>query len=85
MQESNPIGAAEARPPAGASTTAATPTGSGLDDPRALQILSTEHWSLLSGRSLAYNEAFSRAGMFLTFLSATLIVVGFLIGRPGRT
>ena len=83
MQESNPTGAAEARPPAGAPTTATAPTGSALDDPRALQILSTEHWSLLSGRSLAYNEAFSRAGMFLTFLSATLIVIGFLIGSQG--
>jgi hypothetical protein len=50
-----------------------------LHDPRALQILTTEHWSLLSARSLAYNEAFSRAGMFLSFLSATLIVIGFLI------
>ena len=34
-----------------------------LDDPRALQILTTEHWSLLSARSLVYNEAFARAGM----------------------
>ena len=49
-----------------------------LQDPRALQILTTEHWSLLSARSLAYNEAFSRAAMFLSFLSATLIVVGFI-------
>ena len=55
----------------------------GIDDPRALQILSTEHWSLLTARSLAYNESFSRAGMFLTFLSATLIVIGFLIGTQG--
>jgi len=50
-----------------------------IDDPRTLQILSTEHWSLLAGRSLAYNEAFTRTGMFLTFLSASLIVVGFLV------
>lgn len=50
-----------------------------VDDPRALQILSTEHWSLLSARSLAYNEAFARAGMFLTFLSASLIVIGFIV------
>lgn len=50
-----------------------------VDDPHAAQILATEHWSLLAGRSLAYNEAFSRAGMFLTFLSASLIVVGFLV------
>ena len=50
-----------------------------VDDPRAAQILATEHWSLLAGRSLSYNEAFTRTGMFLTFLSASLIVVGFLI------
>lgn len=50
-----------------------------LSDPRALQILSTEHWSLIAARSLAYNEAFSRTGMFLSFLSATLIVIGFLV------
>ena len=83
MQESIPVGAAEGRP---LDATRVTPTGDGgsaIDDPRALQILSTEHWSLLAGRSLAYNEAFSRAGMFLTFLSATLIVIGFLIGSQG--
>lgn len=76
--------AAEARPPAmqdapahmaGTETSASNP----LLDPRALQILSTEHWSLLTARSLAYNEAFSRAGMFLTFLSATLIVIGLMV------
>lgn len=50
-----------------------------LLDPRALQILSTEHWSLIAARSLAYNEAFSRAAMFLAFLSASLIVIGFLL------
>ena len=83
MQESVPVGATEARPPAGATTMTTSSGGSALDDPRALQILSTEHWSLLAGRSLAYNEAFSRAGMFLTFLSATLIVIGFLIGSQG--
>ena len=83
MQESVPVGATEARPPAGTPAATSAPGGSALDDPRALQILSTEHWSLLAGRSLAYNEAFSRAGMFLTFLSATLIVIGFLIGSQG--
>ncbi len=46
-----------------------------LDDPKILQILSTEHWSLLSARSLVYNEAFSRAGMFLTFVSASLVAL----------
>ena len=49
-----------------------------LDDPRAIQILSTEHWSLLSGRSLAYNEAFVRGGMFLTFLSTSFVALALL-------
>jgi hypothetical protein len=62
----------------GAGDTTADPRGDGLDDPRVLQILSTEHWSLLSARSLVYNEAFARAGMFLTFLSASLVALAFV-------
>lgn len=86
MQESVPVGAAEGRPLEGSTTTTVQAGFTGaLADPRALQILSTEHWSLLAGRSLAYNEAFSRAGMFLTFLSASLIVIGFVIGAQGLT
>jgi hypothetical protein len=57
-----------------AAASGATP----LDDPRALTILTTEHWSLLSARTLVYNEAFARAGMFLTFLSATLVALGLI-------
>ncbi len=49
-----------------------------LDDPRAIQILTTEHWSVLSARSLAYNEAFTRAGMFLAFLSTSFIGLALL-------
>jgi hypothetical protein len=49
-----------------------------LDDPRVVQILSTEHWSLLSARSLAYNEAFTRGGMFLTFLSMSFVALALL-------
>jgi hypothetical protein len=52
-----------------------------LEDPRALQILTTEHWSLLSARALVYNEAFARAGMFLTFLSASLVALA-LVAQP---
>ena len=55
----------------------------GLADPRMLQILSTEHWSLLSARSLVYNEAFARAGMFLSFLSATLVALGLVATATG--
>lgn len=49
-----------------------------LDDPRTIQILATEHWSLLSSRSLAYNEAFTRGGMFLTFLSTSFVALALL-------
>jgi hypothetical protein len=49
-----------------------------LDDPRAIQILATEHWSLLGARSLAYNEAFTRGGMFLTFLSMSFVALALL-------
>lgn len=57
--------------------------GAGIDDPRALAILTTEHWSLLSARSLVYNEAFARAGMFLAFLSATLVALGLVATATG--
>jgi hypothetical protein len=70
--------AIEHLPPAGATRPAAGEAAEGLDDPRVLQILSTEHWSLLSARSLVYNEAFARAGMFLTFLSASLVALAFV-------
>ena len=75
-------GAAEHLPPAGVSATGEAGGGdattSPLEDPRVLQILSTEHWSLLSARSLVYNESFARAGMFLTFLSASLVALAFV-------
>jgi len=95
MQEANPTMPSEAPPGAAARapvgrTDAASgatdvPVDPALADPRALQILTTEHWSLLATRSLAYNEAFSRASMFLSFLSATLIVIGFLVSALGLT
>jgi hypothetical protein len=49
-----------------------------LTDQRVVQILSTEHWSLLGARSLAYNEAFTRGGMFLTFLSMSFVALALL-------
>jgi molybdopterin converting factor small subunit len=55
----------------------------GLDDPRALQILSTEHWSLLTARSLVYNESFTRVGMFFSILSATLVALGLVSTGTG--
>ena len=84
MEERMAVPSPAERPVTGTST--GEPTGTGglpFSDPRALPILSTEHWSLLAGRSLVYNEAFSRAGMFLTFLSASLIALGLMSGAMG--
>jgi len=78
----------EAPPTSGASraTGASGASGAGgepFDDPRTLTILTTEHWSLMSARSLVYNEAFARAGMFLAFLSATLVAMGLVATATG--
>lgn len=74
--EARPIGSSD--PPANAGLGRAS-----IDDPRALQILSTEHWSLLTARSLVYNETFSRGGMFLAILSASLLVLGLIATATG--
>ena len=65
-----------ATPPPGTEATA----GSGLTPAMKLQILSTEHWSLLASRSLAWNESFTRAGMFLSTLSGAIVALA-LIGQ----
>lgn len=78
-----PVPPAEARPigsPDGAQDLAGSRS---IDDPRALQILSTEHWSLLTARSLVYNETFARGGMFLALLSASLLVLGLIATATG--
>ena len=68
---------AQSSPVTSVGQSSASPVTS-LDDPRALQILTTEHWSVLTARSLAYNEAFVRAGMFLAFLSTSFIALALL-------
>jgi hypothetical protein len=50
----------------------------GLDDPRAVDILTTEHWSLLSARQLGYEEMFGRATLFIGILSATVVALPLL-------
>ena len=40
--------------------------------PHALQILTTEHWSLLAARSLVYTESMSRASIFVAALSGSV-------------
>lgn len=49
-------------------------------DPRSVQILATEHWSLLASRSLSWSEAFSRATIFLTALSGAVVALA-LVGQ----
>lgn len=49
-----------------------------LDDPRAVQILATEHWSLLAARALSWNESFSRTSMLLATLSATVVALALV-------
>ncbi|MEO5939949.1 MAG: hypothetical protein ABIZ72_03365 [Candidatus Limnocylindrales bacterium] len=48
-----------------------------------LQILSTEHWSLLASRGLAWNETFARAGMYLSTLSGSMVALGLVAGVAG--
>ena len=47
-------------------------------EPHVLQILSTEHWSLLSSRSLGYTEAMSRAQMFIAALSGAIVALALV-------
>jgi hypothetical protein len=57
---------------------AGAPASGPLADPRALQILTTEHWGLLTTRSLTYTDAFSRAGMFLSTLSGAIVALALV-------
>src|SRR6266849_2891685 len=43
-----------------------------------MQILATEHWSLLATRSLTYTESISRVSMFLAVLSGAVIALALL-------
>ncbi len=43
-----------------------------------LQMMSTEHWSLLASRNLSWNESFSRAGMFLSTLSFATVALALV-------
>ena len=79
-----------AQPAAGAPDAAdsgATLAAGQADDlqlgPHAAQFLATEHWSLLGTRSLIWNEAMSRATVFLTVLSASIIALALLADATG--
>ena len=59
-----------------------TPVGAGdraaLPAALRLQMLTTEHWSLLATRSMSWNEAFSRAAMFLSVLSGATVALALV-------
>jgi hypothetical protein len=43
-----------------------------------IQILATEHWSLLAARTMTWNESFSRASMFFTLLSGAIVALALV-------
>ena len=47
-------------------------------DAEALQILATEHWSLLATRALTYQESLGRVNMFLGILSGAVIALALV-------
>jgi hypothetical protein len=52
-----------------------------IRDPSAaskLQVLATEHWSLLATRALTYQESLGRVTMFLTVLSGAVIALALV-------
>ena len=50
----------------------------GVTDAVRVQILATEHWSLLATRSMTWNEVFSRASMYITVLSAAVVALALV-------
>ena len=62
--------------------TARVPASEGVpaaeSSPHALQILSTEHWSLLAARSLVYTEALSRTSIFVAALTGSVVALALV-------
>ena len=52
-----------------------------------LQVLASEHWSLLATRALTYSESFSRVGIFISVLSGAVIALALIAqaGKVGQT
>jgi hypothetical protein len=46
--------------------------------PQTLQILMTEHWSLLSARNLVYTEAMSRTAIFVASLTGSVVALALV-------
>jgi hypothetical protein len=69
-----PMGAEPAPPSTAAENGGREPSPVAL----RLQVLATEHWGLLATRSLAWNESFTRAGMFLSALSGAIVALALV-------
>jgi hypothetical protein len=56
------------------------PSSPRADVPQSVsaQILATEHWSLLAARDVTYRAVFSRAAIFLTVVSATVVALALV-------
>lgn len=67
-----PMGAEPAPPAIGEASAGGSPVA------LRLQVLATEHWGLLATRSLAWNESFTRAGMFLSALSGAIVALALV-------
>jgi hypothetical protein len=59
------------------------PAGKDPEIAAKLQILATEHWSLLATRTLTYNESLSRVTIFLSILSGAVITLA-LVAQVSR-
>lgn len=80
MEEHLPVGG-NAPPPSRARGAAAATDW--RDDPRAPQLLATEHWGLLATRSMSWNESFARTSMFLTSLSTATVALALVGSAAG--
>ena len=68
----------------GSTRAASYPTPSSDEDhAHRVQLLTTEHWSLLATRSMSWNEAFSRTSTFLSTLSAGTVALA--LAGPAMT
>jgi hypothetical protein len=54
--------------------------GTDLRGPHTLQILMTEHWSLLAARSLVYTESMARTSIFVAALTGSVVALA-LVGQ----
>jgi hypothetical protein len=63
-------------------TSRVVPTHAGVPSgdlgPHALQILTTEHWSLLAARNLVYTEALSRTSIYVAALTGAVVALALV-------